>query len=106
MARLNAKGWELFYKWEQLYNNELERMRKELGDQEFVEGWCILDNYDCVKTLDDEVGLLIFGYDEHIDNYFNDWRGVWDDGFFKDASGKEYSLEEVERACLPYYEEY
>ena len=104
MLTLNKKGWEMFDKWQSIYEEELKRLREEMNDPDYTEGWCIIDNYNHVKTLEDEVGLLIFGYDEHIDSYFDEWRGVWEDGFFRDAFGKEYTLAEVEQACMPFYE--
>lgn len=60
--KLNAKGMEIYKVWERKYYDELDRIRKETNDLDYEEGWCIVDN---PKTLDDEIGILIFGYDDN-----------------------------------------
>lgn len=67
---MNAKGQELYNKWEATYENELKRLREEMNDPEYEKGWSIIDNSKFVKTIDDEIGLLVFGYDDDIDYYF------------------------------------
>lgn len=107
MAKLNEKGWKKFNEWNAIYEKELERLRIELNDPDYFEGWCIIDDYDHVKTIEDEVGLLVFGYDENIDWYFDEWRDIYkdDEAFFTDINGKDYTLKEVEDAIRPYYSE-
>lgn len=108
MAKLNARGWELYKKWEQIYEDELHRLQAEKNDPDFTEGWCIIDTYDFVKTVEDEVGLLVFGYDEGIGAYFGFWEehGGDDDICFRDVEGREYTFAEVEKLVVPYYDEY
>lgn len=106
MAKLNEKGWKKFNEWNAIYEKELERLRVELNDPDYFEGWCIIDNYDFVKTIEDEIGLLIFGYDESIGWYFDEWDNYADDVCFRDINGKEYTFKEVEEAMQPYYEDY
>ena len=69
---MNKKGFELYKKWEAIYYKELERLQKE--DPDFEEGWCIIDNDNFVKTADDLVGLLLFGYDDNIFNVIDEWK--------------------------------
>lgn len=108
MAKLTEEGWELFRKWEKIYEDERERIASELNDPDYTEGWCIIDNYDFVKTVEDEVGLLIFGYDEGIGSYFEFWEahGEPNDVCFTDINGHDYTFAEVEKLVVPYYTEY
>ena len=71
---LTAKGWEVFNKWQDIYYKELERLQKEKNDPMYGEGWCIIDNFDFIKTIDDEIGLLIFGYDDGVIDILNEWK--------------------------------
>lgn len=63
--KLNAKGMELFDKWEHIYFEELEKQREQRGDEDYFEGWCIIDDFDHIHDINDEIGLLIFGYDDN-----------------------------------------
>jgi hypothetical protein len=63
--KLNAKGMELYDKWEHIYVEELTKQREQRGDQEWCDGWCIIDDYDHIHDINDEIGLLIFGYDDY-----------------------------------------
>lgn len=74
--KLNDKGWELYYKWESIYEAELKRLQEERNDPDYFDGWCIIDNSDFVKNIDDLVGLLCFGDDDHaiwniVDQIYN-----------------------------------
>lgn len=60
--KLNAKGKELYDIWWQNYRTENDKLGGNSADGDYVEGWCIIDNDDYIKTLTDECGLLIFGY--------------------------------------------
>lgn len=108
MATMNKRGQELYNKWDAIYRAELEKLRAEKNDPEYQEGWCIIDDYEHVKTLKDEVGLLVFGYDDCLNYYFDEWRDEYasGEGFFRDVYGREYTLAEVEAACAPYYDDY
>lgn len=70
--KINAKGWELYHKWEDIYYNELKRLQE--SDPNFCEGWSIIDNTDFVKTPDDIVGLYLFGYDDNVFNVIREWK--------------------------------
>lgn len=104
---LNKAGRELFSKWDDIYRTELERLRKERNDPEYIEGWSIIDSYDFVKTANDEIGLLIFGYDDSLPWMFDEeWSKAFDEDevFFKDADGKGYTVDEMREMCRPYYD--
>jgi len=74
--RLNEKGKQLYDKFENFYVTELERLRKEKNDPEYIEGWCIIDNNNYVQDIEDEIGLLIYGYDEFVFDVLSDWENV------------------------------
>lgn len=103
--KLNNAGWKVFNDWDKKYNAELERLRKELNDPEYMEGWFIIDNYDYVKTVGDEIGLLVFGYDDHLMWMFDEWRemGFDKEVFFRDSYGVNYTLDEVEHIASKYF---
>jgi len=73
--KLNAKGMELYNKWEGIYYDELEKQRKERNDPEWIEGWCIIDDNEHCPTIEDYVGLAIFGDNDdaiyHVLDNFN-----------------------------------
>lgn len=105
--KLNAKGLELFDKWNHIYYDELALQRELRDDPDWTEGWCIIDDYDHIQTIEDEVGLLIFGYADCVGNYFNEWRDVFGTSpFFTDAHGQNYTLNEVENRCKEFIDGY
>lgn len=72
--KLNEKGMKVFNEWQRKYYDELDRIRKETGDPEWIEGWCIIDTMDFEHDINDIIGVMIFGDDDdaiyHIlDNY-------------------------------------
>lgn len=103
--KLNKAGCKLFNEWDRKYRAELARLQKELNDPEYTEGWCIIDNYDYVKTVSDEVGLLVYGYDDCLMAMFDEWRGMgWNNNdFFADSYGVEYTIDEVEKLARKYF---
>lgn len=62
--KLNSKGWDLFYKWEAVYRKELEKQRKLTGDPDWIDGWCIIDGSDHIHSIEDAVGVAVFGDDD------------------------------------------
>lgn len=97
---LTDEGKRLYYKFEKYYCDELEKLRKEKNDPEYCEGWCIIDNSDYVKTLEDVCGILIYGDDEfafdHLDDFikYNGEDDIYDLG---------YTAKEVKEALKKYY---
>lgn len=72
--KLNAKGLDLLNKWDGIYSNELEKLRKELNDPDYFEGWSIIDDGDHCPTIEDCVGLAVYGDDDNaiyhiLENY-------------------------------------
>lgn len=61
---LNKQGQKLYDKWEHIYFDELTKIREQTGDPDFCEGWSIIDDWDHIHDIDDEIGLLIFGYED------------------------------------------
>ena len=104
--KLNAKGNELYKIWEYNYYKENDNLGGNSAEGDYVEGWCIIDNDDYVKTLTDECGLLIFGYDEYAIDTIDEWIKDWgaDDVCFTDVNGKSYTFAEVKAELLKYFE--
>lgn len=71
--KLNAKGEKLRRKWERIYLDELEKIRKETNDPQFFEGWCIIDDFDHIRNVEDEIGLLLYGYDDAAMGHLMEW---------------------------------
>ena len=98
---LNAKGWAAYNRMEKKYYEELDRLKKELNDPNFEEGWCILENDEVAPTAKDYAEVLVFGDMEYavriiIDSFKNDPDDTlyWDGVKWKDFV----------RMLLPYYD--
>lgn len=104
--KLNAKGNELYKVWEQNYYNENDKLGGNSANGDMVEGWCIIDNYDYIKTLTDECGLLIFGYDDGAIDHIEECIEMYgtDDVIFKDYYGNEYTCADIKAELLKYFE--
>lgn len=104
--KLNTKGNEMFNIWEQNYRKENDKLGGNSAEGNYVEGWCIIDNDDYVKTLTDECGLLIFGYDDDAIYQVEEWIEMYgeDDIMFTDYYGEEYSCAEIKAELLKYFE--
>lgn len=63
--KLNEAGKKLYDIWAEKYFKENDRLGGNSDEGEFVDGWCIIDNADFVKSITDDCGLMIFGYDEN-----------------------------------------
>ena len=62
--KLNKSGWELYSKWQDIYFDELNKQRAELNEPDYIEGWCIIDDDEHCPTIDDYVGLAVYGDDD------------------------------------------
>lgn len=104
--KLNAKGKELYDIWEQNYRNENDRLGGDSASGDYVEGWCIIDNDDYVKTLTDECGLLIFGYDDDVLCIVDEWIELYgaDDVIFTDYYGNKHTCADIKMELLKYFE--
>lgn len=104
--KLNAKGNELYKIWEQNYCNENDNLGGDSANGDYVEGWFIIDNDDYVKTLTDECGLLIFGYDDDVFGIVDEWIELYgaDDVIFTDYYGNKYTCADIKTELLKYFE--
>jgi len=97
--KLNSKGWDLFYKWREIYDKSLQMEIAEHGERDAEYGWCIIEDHGFVNNADDEVGLLVYGDDDdaihHIIENTDDPGEEW-------AFGGS-SRQMVER-LLPYFD--
>ena len=104
--KLNTKGKELYGIWEQNYIKENDALGGDYASGNIVEGWCIIDNGSYVKTLTDECGLWIFGYDEGAIDHVEECIEMYgaSDEFFTDYTGKSFTFAEMKEELLKYYE--
>ena len=70
---LNKKGWELYNKWEHNYKIENDDLGGTSKNGDYIEGWCIIENSNWIKTIEDCCGLYIFGYDDNALNQIQEW---------------------------------
>lgn len=71
--KLNEKGKVLYDIWWKNYCKENDILGGNSAEHNFVEGWSIIDNFDYIKNITDECGLLIFGYEESAIDTVNEW---------------------------------
>ena len=104
--KMNKKGEELYKIWEQNYCKENDKLGGDSANGDFVEGWCIIDNYDYIKDLTDECGLLLFGYDNDAVDHIEECIEMYgaDDVIFNDINGKGYTCAEIKNELLKYFE--
>ena len=69
--RLTSKGVEAYDRMWEMYDQELKELQK--ADPNFVEGWAIIDNDKYIKTLDDEVDILVGAYDRNVLYVLAEW---------------------------------
>ena len=72
--KLNQKGRELFDKWQNIYYTENDNLGGNWREGNLIEGWCIIDNYEYIKNIHDECGLLIYGYEEDALYHVEEWQ--------------------------------
>ena len=98
--QMKDNAWDLFDKWASIYNQENDKLGGNSQNNEFVEGWSIIEDTNHVKTLDDAVGLLIFGYDDNALSTVDDWIEI--DG--EDAEYLGFRLGDIKNKLENYYE--
>lgn len=81
MLKFNEKGEQTYQKWEDIYYAELAKMRQEMNDPEYIEGWCIIDDWDHIHNIEDEIGLLLFGYEDLAMGHIMEWCDDPDDEY-------------------------
>ena len=99
--RLNKKGQELYDIWYANYCKENDKLGGNSANGDFVEGWSIIDNDECIKTITDECGCLIFGYDDNVFNILDEWPEDWDETE-KCCGG--FTITEIKNELLKYFD--
>ena len=103
--KFNNKGKKIYDIWEKKYVDENDRLGGNSAEGYFIEGWCIIENDNFVKTPEDVVGLYLYGYDEHIFDIIDEWKEcngmlgtdyVW--------NGIDLTLDELEKAMEKYFD--
>lgn len=100
-VKLNDLGRELYDIWWKNYKKENDRLGGNSAEHDFVEGWCIIDNDEYIKTITDECGLLLFAYDEDVFNILDEWAEDWNE---TDKICGGFTIPEVKKELLKYVE--
>lgn len=100
--KLNEKGKELYEVWHNNYKMENDKLGGNSAKGDYVEGWCIIDNCNYVKTLTDECGLLIFGYCDDAIYIVEEWMEYHKD---EDICAYDFTFKEVLDELKKYFEE-
>lgn len=98
--KLNNKGRELYDIWWENYKKENDSLGGNSAEGDYVEGWCIIDNDDYIKTITDECGLLLFAYDEDVFDILDEWAE--DCGETDNICGG-FTIPEVRKELLKYF---
>lgn len=72
-VKMKDSAKSIYDEWGAKYCAENDRLGGNSAEGDFVESWCIIENEDYVKTLDDVVGLMIFGYDDNALGIIDEW---------------------------------
>ena len=99
--KLNEKGWALHDIWWQNYCKENDRLGGNSAEGDFVDGWCIIDNFDYINNITDECGLLIFAYDD--DAYYRVEEWIKNDGDCE-VGNLGFTYTDVKSELLKYFE--
>ena len=105
--KLNQKGIEAFKKWDKIYCAENDRLGGDSGNGEFIEGWCIIDDYEHIKSITDESELLIYGYETNALAMIEEWQeleNATDTTIFDKKLG--FTFGELKAEINKYLEEY
>jgi hypothetical protein len=100
--KLNEKGMALYNIWYENYCKENDNLGGNSAEGDFVEGWCIIDNFDYIKNITDECGLLIYGYDEDAVNTVDEWIEDYGD---EEIGNLGFTYTDVRNELLKYFEE-
>ena len=99
--KLNQAGKKLFNIWGEKFYKENDRLGGNSADGEFVDGWCIIDNSDFIKSITDDCGLMIFGYDEYAIDHITECIDTF--GNVK-CSNLGYTFGDLKNELLKYFE--
>lgn len=87
---LTRKGEDAVSRMWKMYHHELAERQK--ADPDFVDGWGIIDNKRYIKTIDDEVDVLMGAYGNDVLNVLSDWV---DPSNIDDKCCADWSVKEV-----------
>lgn len=90
--KLSAKGLESFRRMSAMHEAELEKMRVELNDPDYLDGWGVIDDYDHIHNIDDEIDLLIYAYREDVIDTLVDWAQHDKDIYGKWSMDSDFSF--------------
>ena len=60
--KLNAKGMELYNKWQKIWDEATRLSVEEHGEKNAEYGWSSIEDYGFVNNIEDEVGLMVAVY--------------------------------------------
>ena len=100
--KLNEKGRALWSKWDAIYTAENDRLGGDSANGYYIEGWSIIDTDEFVKSITDECGLLIFGYDDDSVRHVEEF--IRSDGDQKWWSF-DFTAEDLRQELLKYFEQ-
>lgn len=101
--KLNEAGQKLYDVWAEKYFKENDRLGGNSAEGEFVDGWCIIDNADFVKSITDDCGLMIFGYDENAIDHISECIDMYG---ADDVCGElGYTFGDLKNELKKYFEE-
>lgn len=100
--KMNAEGKKLFSIWEQNYYKENDKLGGNSAEGDFVEGWCIIDNYEYIHNITDECGLFLFGYDDNALNQIDELIELYGEN---DICSYDYTFGDLKKELEKYFEE-
>lgn len=101
--KLNRAGLKLYDVWQEKYFKENDRLGGNSAEGEFVDGWCIIDNSDFIKSITDDCGLMIFGYDENAIDHIAECIDMY--GADDVCSELGYTFGDLKNELEKYFEE-
>ena len=99
--KLNQAGKKLFNIWGEKFYKENDRLGGNSSEGEFVGGWCIIDNSDFIKSITDNCGLWIFGYDEGAIDEIDNCIEIFGD---TQCGKHDYTFGDLKNELLKYFE--
>lgn len=101
--KLTNEGVALNNEWYEKYCHENDKLGGNSAEGDFVDGWCIIDNSDYVKTLMDVCGLFIFGYDTSFNYTAVDMVDELIEEYGADDGAYDFTYAEIKAELLKYY---
>lgn len=64
--RLTSKGEEAYNRMWKMHHEEVARQVRIYGEENAEHGWSIIDDYDHIHNIDDQIDLLIYTEEEDV----------------------------------------